>query len=117
MAENWGAVAIEVGAALAEAGFTVTHRRVTNAAGVNQWTPGVSTTVNTNVSAVVDSYSTFEIDGTLIKAEDKKLLVPASVGVVAGDFFVVGTSVYRVVNNKPLEPGGVTLMQEVQLRK
>lgn len=118
MAENWSAVAVEVAAAIADVGFTVVHRRIAPGVGPNSWTPGAPVTTNTNVKVISDTYSQFETDGNLVKADDKKLLMGADLVVPkTGDFFVIDSVIYRVLKVKPTEPGGTALIYEVQTRE
>ena len=69
-------------------------------------------------TAVELEYESRDIDGALILRGDKRLLLSA-VGIaapVAGDSVTIGGSVYAVMNVKPLSPGGVAVLYEVQAR-
>ena len=72
-----------------------------------------------NGTAVELDYNVSEIDGVLIQRGDKKLLVSVS-GIVAiepNDTCSLGAALYIVKNVKPLSPGGIVLLYEVQVRK
>lgn len=124
MAEDWNAIAAEVDAALksvgsTDAGFTAVLAQTTVTGG-DPWNPGsgTSTTVNTNVTVVVDTYEKSEIDGTTIQAGDRKVLMTAIAGVEPkpSDVLTISGTAYTVINVWPLAPAGVTVMYEVQAR-
>lgn len=96
---------------------TITHYTV----GVyDPATSSVSSTETVqNGTAVELDYNVSEIDGVLIQRGDKKLLVSVS-GITAiepNDTCTVGSVVYIVKSVKPLSPGGIVLLYEVQVRK
>ena len=66
-------------------------------------------------------YESAEINGDAIKAGDKKLLANAldTNGATLEDFEFVtdGIITWRIKNVKPLQPGSVIIMYEVQIRK
>lgn len=68
--------------------------------------------------AVELAYSSSEIDGTLILRGDKKLLLSISgmTAIAVEDTCTVGGVVYVIKNVKPLSPGGIVLLYELQLR-
>lgn len=77
----------------------------------------------TGTGAVFD-YATRDIDGTQVQAGDQRLLlaVTCTDGTdmpepVAGNLAVLGSTTWRVMNSRPLAPGGVTVVHEVQLRR
>ena len=78
----------------------------------------VTTTTQTGYAAIIDHNSN-NIDGTLIKAGDKKLLLsPAGVSApVLNDTVTVGGVVYTVVEPlKTVAPAGTVVMYELNLR-
>jgi hypothetical protein len=95
---------------------TVTHI-VTGA--YNPATGTVSSTSTVQSGFAVElAYSHSEIDGTLILRGDKKLLLSISgmTAVSVDDTCTVGGVVYLIKNVKPLSPGGIVLLYELQLR-
>jgi hypothetical protein len=72
-----------------------------------------------NVSAVFSDYKNAEIDGTIIKAEDKKLLLSAKQKFTpkTNDIVEDNGVRYRVMNVKELHPGGVVLLYQLQIRR
>lgn len=103
--------------AIREFGQTVT---ITHTTGVyDPATGAVSSAGTTQTGTAVElEYSVSEIDGVLIQRGDKKLLVSVS-GITAiepNDTCTVGGMVCIVKNVKPLSPGGIVLLYEVQVR-
>lgn len=76
-------------------------------------TPGGKFSV---VGAVVD-YEGKEIDGTRIKAGDKKLVVGGSTRVKIGDIIHLDDGDYRVENPGEVNPAGVNVVNVITLRK
>ena len=76
-----------------------------------------TSTVQTGVAVELD-YNVSEIDGVLIQRGDKKLLVSISgmTAIAPEDTCTVGGVAYTVKSVKPLSPGGVVLLYEVQAR-
>lgn len=84
----------------------------------------VTTTTQTGTGAVFD-YGTKNIDGTLIQAGDKKLLLSAfnSAGAaltapVINDTVTIGGVVYTIVEPlKTVAPGGIVCLYDCNIRK
>ena len=80
------------------------------------------TTSTLSPYAVVTEYSTQDMDGTLVQAGDRKLLMEAQTFADAGvtptddDKVSVSSREYQVVRLSPLEPAGVPLLYNVQVR-
>ena len=85
---------------------------------------GATTSTQSAYGAIFD-YGAKQIDGTLIKAGDKQLLLSpfktdgtALTAPVLGDTVTVGSIVYTLVEPlKEINPAGTTVMYEVNLRK
>ena len=78
----------------------------------------VTTTTKTGYAAIMD-HSSNNIDGTLIKSGDKKLLLsPAGISApVLNDTVTVGGVIYTVVEPlKTVSPAGTVVMYELNLR-
>ena len=105
--------------AIREFGQTVTITHLT-AGAYNPATGAVSNTSTVQTGTAVElDYNVSEIDGVLIQRGDKKLLVAVS-GITViepNDTCTVGAVVYLIKNVKPLSPGGIVLLYEVQVRK
>lgn len=116
-------IALEVAAALAEAGADVGNGPLVAslqpiATGGNPWdTPGDSADP-VEVVIIIDQFKRHEIDGQRILSGDKKLLIEAGQIVPAvGDLITVSGQEHKVENVWPLSPGGVDLMYTVQARE
>lgn len=94
--------------------------RRTVTTGGDPWNPGSGTTETTNYPAtlVMLDYEAREVDGSLIRATDKKVLVSADVSVepAESDQLVVGGTALEIVSVKPLSPAGTVVLYEVQAR-
>lgn len=76
----------------------------------------VSSTMQTNEwQTVWLSYQEDQIDGTLIRQGDARLLVDGSPDV--GDTVTRDGEDWRVININPLQPAGVLVYTEAQVRK
>lgn len=85
-------------------------------------TPGAD--IITEVTAVVTGFSTIEIDGTIIRALDKKMLIDAddiqeaidAGGPIEAQKIKDGDITYSIVNVDQIKPGPVDIMHKVQCR-
>lgn len=118
MAEDWNSVAIDVAAGLLEAGTAAVIVRPGAPTGpAYDPTPGVPT--NHACVVVFDEWRADQIDGTLIRRGDLKILVAAhGLGITPtpADTFRYGGKDYAIINVRPLQPAGVPVMFEVQAR-
>lgn len=70
---------------------------------------------------IVSNYNQKFVDGTAIKAEDKRLIIAAASlpdGIVpsAGDWIEAGGTTYALISVRSINPAGVPLAYEVQGR-
>lgn len=125
MAVNWSGIAAEVDAALksigtTDAGFSGTLvQSVTTGGNAYDPTSGTTEETSTPVTIVVTDYAKQDIDGTLILATDRKVLMTAIAGVIPApaDVLQVSGTDYSIVNVMPLAPAGVVVMYEAQCRQ
>lgn len=116
-------LAAEVAAALREAGAAVgdgallaTLTRTPQK--VNPWDAAPADPTTHSVAVVVAAYSTGQVDGTLIQAQDRRVLIEAAgVSPAAHDMLTIGGVVYNIITVATLAPGGVDLMYEAQCRR
>ena len=92
-------------------GKRLQKRTVTNTG--SDWNP-TQTVIVTPIDGVICAYGIHEIDGTLIKFTDKKLLTTSLISL--RDKVVDGTLVYTVFSIDVVEPADTTLLYKVQLR-
>jgi hypothetical protein len=87
--------------------------------GGDPWNPGAGITLDYAVMMVEDTFGEREMDGTLIRAGDHKVLV-STAGVTiepkVSDQLVVGDKAMQIVTVTPLSPGGMILMWTIQAR-
>lgn len=112
MAENWPAIAAEVATALQEVGFTATLKRKGAKTGP-EYAPVYGPDVEHNVTVMQDTISLGLIDGSMIRAGDKLVMMAAGGVVPTTADRIMGMAVMRV---EPFAPGDVDLFYEVLLR-
>lgn len=105
---------------LTSKGQAVSLRRVTETG--TAWEPTQTTTDYATVAALLD-YDNRQIDGENIQRGDRRALVAAGpltalgiTGISAPDSIVVGGVAVPVVQSKPLQPAGLVVLYDVQLR-
>lgn len=105
--------------ALKKAGQAMTLTRVSP--GV--YDPSTGSVVSTGATytgfGVALNYSSRDVDGTLILQADQRVYLDPLIGATPqpGDALTVGGEVFTVVNSKPLAPGGVVVLHDIQVRK
>ncbi|MCB5411783.1 hypothetical protein [Pseudogemmobacter faecipullorum] len=116
MSEDWGQIAEEVTAALAEVGFTATLIRPGAPTGPS-YDPQPGTPTTHTVTLMQDTISLGLIDGTAIRASDKLVMMAADGTVpTTADKITLGGKAMTIVRVEPFAPGGVDLFYEVLLR-
>ncbi|MFP1634091.1 hypothetical protein ACLB6G_20365 [Zhengella sp. ZM62] len=102
---------------IAKFGQSVTLTKVTKV--WNDWNPGVNLTEYSATGAVMD-YADREIDGTVIKAGDKRVYLSTeglTVEPDTTDTLTVGGVVHSIIRVDPLNPGGTVVMWTLQVRR
>ncbi|WP_034913024.1 hypothetical protein [Erwinia sp. 9145] len=61
-------------------------------------------------------YAPSEIDGSLIKAGDTRIVFSADTDLVIGDMVLVDEKQYRIVQPNPVKPASLVLCYKAQLR-
>jgi hypothetical protein len=104
-------------------GRECTHRRYTDGVGATDWEPGVRTEDDTaKVSCVFLDFKSKDVDGTRIKAQDKKILIAGDKldVILLSDIIIEpdGTTKWAIVNVKKTAPNiDEVILHEVQGRK
>lgn len=114
----------EVSAALAEVGqatgtgkFNVTINRPA-AQPENPWDAPVGSPVPYQVRAVIEEYTQDQIDGTLIRAGDRRVLLdPTVIEPTTADRVVIDGAEYAIVRVQAEAPTGVPLIYTLQVRR
>lgn len=115
---DYAALASKSAALLSKFGRDVTRRRVTRGAyDTSQGSAANAGQADATFKGALLDFGTREVDGTLVKSTDKKLLLEASGAPLASDTFLVGGLEYAVVSVKEISPAGTPVLYEVQLRK
>lgn len=103
---------------IAEAGQDGVIRKPGVATG-DPWNPTFGPPTDIPCKLVEWEYTAFEVDGTLIRADDRKLLVSTegvTEALAQADQIVVGGKALAIISVKPLSPGGVVLLWQIQAR-
>lgn len=119
MSEDWGVVALDVIEALKEVGTTGTLRRF-SAGSAKPWEASTATETDTTVRVMFDEFTWAQKAGAAIEDNDVRLIV-ATEGLTSAptpaDKLIVQGVTYAIVEVRPLRPGGVDLLYDVQARK
>lgn len=108
--------------AIAEDGQTMTYTRITGSvydatAGTN-----VPTTANTTVSGFVVEQSEKDIEGSLVKRNDKRVVIEAKALAAAGvtpsenDSITISSTIHKIVHLEPVSPAGTALVFKAWVR-
>lgn len=102
-------------------GVSATIRRVTkgdyNAATGSR---SEATVLEYPCKAIVEEYELKEVDGSIIKLEDRKIIVAAqglAIRPDSGDMVVMSATTLQIVKNWPTSPGGVDIIHTLQVRR
>lgn len=101
---------------IAKFGQTANIRRLSTTG--DDWNPTITTTDYACTLAVVD-YTSREIDGTQIRAGDKKAIISTqglAISPTTDDRLVIGSEVHEIVRIMPLSPGGTVVIWQAQAR-
>ena len=96
-----------------------THRSIVK----GSYTPSTNTvaadtTTDVTVKAVKQDYNHSQVDGTIIKQGDVKLICEAlTTEPTTHDYMVDGLEVWNIIKIKEINPGGTVVFYEMQLRK
>ena len=117
MAEDWAAVAADVAAAMADVGFAAVLQRP-SAGPTTPWdATAVAAGATVAVTIVQDRYALGLIDGALIRADDRRILMSSSVVPTVADKLIIGSETLAIINVTPTAPGGTAVLYELQARK
>lgn len=105
---------------LTKYGRSVTRRRST----VAPYDPGTGEAANTGPTDVDFKGAPLpfkdgvtEVNGTLVQADDQRLLLEAAAAPLMTDVIIIGGDQFSVLSIKDLKPGGSTVIYSLHLRK
>lgn len=108
-------------AAITRAGQSGFLRRTAAGSGTDPWNPGSGSVTDYPIMFVLDEYAERDRDGTLIRQSDSRAYIRAGglpVDATDADRLVDSQGrEFEIVTMRPLEPGGVTLLYECQVRR
>lgn len=76
-----------------------------------------STPTDTTIIGAVIEFKTHQINGSLVKQGDKRILFGSAVPVAKDDKIIDGSDEYSIVDFKTIAPGPVVVMYKAQVRK
>lgn len=79
------------------------------------WAP-VQSNVNTDIIGVSVEFRRSEIDGDVIRTDDKRILINSSVTPTLQDRIIDDSVDYSIVNIREVKPGGSTIFYDLQVR-
>lgn len=84
----------------------------------NPWDPPAGEPSEHPLAVMVESYEQNDIDGTLIRAEDRRVMMEAAgITPTTADRLKIGTDEYAILSAQPEAPGGVALFFVLQCRR
>lgn len=106
----------EAATALSDGGFSLAIIRKAEQP-VNPWDSPAGTPTETQVTGIVSKYSDQVIDGTLIRADDRKVTIAATgIAPTEADSIKIDETTYSIVSVMELAPAGVALKYDIQAR-
>jgi len=110
---------IEVGTDTGEGALVATVTRQPEDAATTPWgTPSTTQLSTFSTTVIRDAWTRSEIDGTLIRATDLKLMMQAGVVVpTVADTLTLAGETYNIMSVMPEAVGGVDLYYIIQARK
>lgn len=78
-------------------------------------TPGAST--DTSVDAVISDFLDAQIDGTIIRQGDKRVMARTAIAIATGDECIIDSVTHEIVAVKSVNPGGTTFITILQVRR
>ena len=83
------------------------------------WTTTEITPVDHACTAVLTDYNARDIDGSIIQANDRRVLIDSSIDIEPNstDSFVSGGIQYAIISVNEVNPGGVKILYQLQVRR
>ena len=77
----------------------------------------IKTPIDSTVIGVFSSFNINDINGTLVRQDDKSILVDSAIIPDKADSVVDNGSVYEIVNIIEIKPGATGILYKLQVRK
>lgn len=118
MAGKYDATKISAAKAIKKSGVAMTLNRKSTTAATNPWEPPKETTTAYPCNGVITNYSAHEIDGTVIRRDDRKVLLAAGLPVVptTADTLTIGGVELAIMHVEPIAPSNDPIIYTVQVR-
>ena len=104
---------------LSKFGQSITFVSTSEAAYSTATGGAVVTEIESSVVGVTLDYKSSEIDGTRVQQGDVRVYMEAKQGLSpkAGDKIIIDSFAWQVVASRPLKPGPLTVLHDMQLRR
>lgn len=117
---NYPAIATNVLNAISQSGVAMSIQKTQ--VGAFDPATGKKDTTGSLIScmAIIDKYSAFMVNGSSVLSDDQRVYVAAaglSAPPAAGDKLIMGALIWNIVRATPLQPGGVPLLYDLQVRQ
>ena len=118
---DYAAMEIKAATLIKRFGRAATLRRISKVPGTTAkpWQKAVGTATDSTVTLVFLDYAIKDIDGARIQRNDQHVFLRglAGIDITDQDFVIDGAAHWSIENVMLLNPGGVTLLYELQLRQ
>jgi len=119
MASRYDATKASAAKAIKKSGVAMTLNRKSTTAATNPWEPPTETTTAYSCNGVITNYSAYEIDGTVIRRDDRKVLLAAgglAVVPTTADTLTIGGVELAIMHVEPIAPSNDPIIYTVQVR-
>jgi len=117
---DYSALATRTARLLTDYGQTATLTRVTPGSySTSDGSLAAGTTATYTGSATVFDYDQRQIDGSLVRAGDRRVLLQATGGIPlprTGDTITIASGTYQVVQARDISPAGTSVVYDLQVR-
>ncbi|MBF0481698.1 MAG: hypothetical protein HQK81_12330 [Desulfovibrionaceae bacterium] len=117
---NYLAIATSVLSSISQAGVAMSIQKTQVGAFDPETGKKDTTGVLIPCMAIIDKYSSFMVNGTSVLSDDQRVYVAAAglaAPPAAGDKLIMGSNSWNIVRATPIQPGGVPLLYDLQVRQ
>ena len=119
MAGRYDATKVSAAKAIKKSGVAMTLNHKGTTAATNPWDSPTETTTAYPCNGVITNYSAHEIDGTVIRRDDRKVLLAAgglAVTPTTADTLTIGGVELAIMHVEPIAPSNDPIIYTVQVR-
>lgn len=119
MAGRYDATKVSAAKSIKKSGVAMALNRKSTTAANNPWEPPTETKTTYSCYGVITNYAANEIDGTVIRRDDRKVLLAAgglAVMPTTADTLTIGGVELAIMHVEPIAPSNVPIIYTVQVR-